>query len=155
MSLPLKIFSRAILLCLAVFSATSSAEEMLMVRSKQGFPETMNVLQNSIIEHMYTLSRVQRIDVGLTTAGYKTDKYRVVFFGKHDELKRITEKYPQMLAYLPLKISIFSEGEHTLLVALNPRKYADIVKDREMEIILRRWENDIRSIFRDIRKAED
>ena len=130
------------------------AEDIIMVRSKQPFPETMTVLQNAIIDHHYTLSRVQRVDIGLTKAGFKTDKYRVLFFGKHEEFSLITEKYPDMLAYLPLKISIFAEGDNTLVVALNPMKYSSIVKDKELAKYFHRWESDIRSIFEDIRKAE-
>ena len=42
----------------------------------------MAVLQHAIGTQGYTLSRVQRVDIGLTESGFKTDKYRVVFFGK-------------------------------------------------------------------------
>ena len=69
---------------------------LMMMRSSQPFPETMSELQAIIKSHGYVVSRVQRVDIGLTMMGYKTDKYRVVFFGKYDELQELTNKYPEL-----------------------------------------------------------
>ena len=63
------------------------AEDIVMARSTLPFPEAMLALQESIRAHGYTLSRVQRVDIGLTGMGYKTDKYRIVFAGKPDEIR--------------------------------------------------------------------
>ena len=60
------------------------ATDLIMARSHEKFPEAMLTLQESIAAHGYTVSRVQRIDIGLTGMGYKTDKYRIVFAGKID-----------------------------------------------------------------------
>ena len=132
----------------------ASAEELIMMRSKQTFPEAMLALQESIREHGYTVSRVQRIDVGLTGMGYKTDKYRIVFAGKIDEIRMLTEKSPQLTAYMPPKISIFAENGHTVLVTLNPKLYADIAGDAVDPLIFERWSNDLQSIFHDVSMAE-
>jgi len=67
-------------LCLGTVSV--NAEDLLMVRSAQPFPETMLSLEESIKDHGYIVTRVQRVDVGLKKFGFKTDKYRIVFFGK-------------------------------------------------------------------------
>lgn len=129
------------------------AEEMIMTRSVLPFPEAMLALQESIAAHGYTVSRVQRIDIGLTGMGYKTDKYRVVFAGKIDEIRMLKEQSPQMAPYLPPKVSIFAEGEQTVLATINPRLYADIAGDAVDPVIFDRWENDLRSIFHDVNTA--
>jgi len=134
--------------------AHASEHDVLMIRSSLPFPEAMSNLQNSIIEHQYTLSRVQRVDIGLEKAGYKTDRYRVVFFGKQEELKLITDAYPQMGAYLPLKFAIFAEEDETMLVALNPLHFQQIVDTPEYNVLFKRWASDIKSIMRDVRVAE-
>lgn len=126
------------------------AEDLLMHRSKQTFPEAMLALQGSIGEHGYTVSRVQRVDIGLTKSGYKTDKYRIVFFGKLSEVNAIKFAEPELIPYLPLKIAIFAEGQETMLVAANPVQYASFVRNKNIADILRRWENDLRSIFNDV-----
>ena len=139
-----------LLLCI---SLPASAEEIVIARSVLAFPEAMLALQESIRAHGYTVSRVQRIDIGLTGMGYKTDKYRIVFAGKIDEIRELTKKAPQLTAYLPPKISIFAEGDQTVLVTINPRLYADIAGDGIDPIIFAHWESDLRSIFRDVSMA--
>ncbi len=146
-------FVSIVLLCIAG-SSFASEQDVLMVRSTMPFPEAMSSLQNSIIEHKYTLSRVQRIDVGLEKAGFKTSRYRIVFFGKHDEMKLLTDSAPQIAAFLPLKLVIFSEGDETMIVALNPLHYDSATNKPEHTLLLKRWHNDIKSIMEDVRKEE-
>lgn len=129
------------------------AEDMIMTRSVLAFPEAMLALQESITDHGYTVSRVQRIDVGLTGMGYKTDKYRIVFAGKIDEIRELTSKAPQLTPYLPPKISIFAEGNQTILVTINPKEYAAIAGDAVDPVFFDRWESDLRSIFYDVNTA--
>jgi uncharacterized protein (DUF302 family) len=129
------------------------AEEIIMTRSTLPFPEAMLALQESIREHGYTVSRVQRIDIGLTGMGYKTDKYRIVFAGKIDEIREMARRSPQLAAYLPPKISIFAENGHTVLVTLNPEIYAEIAGDTIDPVIFDRWSSDLRSIFHDVNTA--
>ena len=129
------------------------AEDMIMTRSVLAFPEAMLALQASITAHGYTVSRVQRIDIGLTGMGYKTDKYRVVFAGKIDEIRELIDKAPQLTPYLPPKISIFAEGDQTILVTINPKEYAAIAGDAVDPVFFDRWESDLRSIFYDVNAA--
>lgn len=129
------------------------AEDIIMTRSVLPFPEAMLALQDSITAHGYTVSRVQRVDVGLTGKGYKTDKYRVVFAGKIDEIRMLAAHAPQLIPYLPPKISIFAEGEQTILVTLNPEVYADIAGKDVDPVLFKRWESDLRSIFHDVNSA--
>ncbi|NOR43324.1 MAG: DUF302 domain-containing protein [Gammaproteobacteria bacterium] len=125
-----------------------------MVRTQQSFPEAMLALQTSVREHGYAVTRVQRIDIGLTGMGYKTDKYRIVFVGKPKEIQYLINKYPVLAAYMPPKISIFAEHDETVLVTANPKIYADMIDDDRDKILFKRWESDIYSVFDDIRNAE-
>jgi uncharacterized protein (DUF302 family) len=129
------------------------AEDIIMTRSVLAFPEAMLVLQNSITAHGYSVSRVQRVDVGLTGKGYQTDKYRIVFAGKIDEIRMLTERAPQLIPYLPPKISIFAEGDQTVLVTINPELYAEIAGNAVDPVLFKRWESDLRSILHDVNSA--
>ncbi len=142
-------------LLLGLFALPVNASDLLMVRSQQDFPETMLTLQTSIKDHGYKITRVQRIDIGLNGMGYKTDKYRVVFVGKTDEIQYLVNKYPVLAAYLPPQISIFAEGGDTVLITANPVIYADMVDDEADKILFRRWESDVYSVFDDIRNSEE
>lgn len=131
------------------------ADNLMMLRSSQPFPETMSNLQQVIKQHGYVVSRVQRVDIGLTKMGYKTDKYRVVFFGRHKELQKLSDDYPELTAYLPLKIAIFSEGTETLLVTSDPIKFTEMFPDKTLKEHFSRWSTDMVAIFNDIRKRDD
>lgn len=141
-------------LLLCALSAAASAEDMLMVRSRAAFEESMLMLQQAISEQGYVLSRVQRVDIGLSEFGYKTDKYRVVFFGKPDEIRDLSARYPELIPYLPLQIAIFAEADETLLVAVNPLQLSEAYANPELDKRFARWGQDIQVILEKVRKAE-
>jgi len=143
-----------VLACLS-FVLPAAAADLLMVRTQQNFPEAMLTLQTSVREHGYEVTRVQRIDVGLTGMGYKTDKYRVVFVGKSKEIQYLVNKYPVLAAYMPPQISIFAEHGETVLVTANPMIYAEMIDDEADKVLFRRWESDVYSLFDEIRNADD
>ena len=140
-------------LLLALAATAASAQPLLMARSTQSFPEAMLTLQSSLGDHGYTISRVQRVDIGLTKSGFKTDKYRVVFFGKPKEVHMLVKKFPQLIPYLPLKITIFAEDNDTIVIAADPKMYAEMVKDPQVDHLFMRWRNDLLSIMRDMRET--
>jgi uncharacterized protein (DUF302 family) len=138
------------MLCL-LFSLPGQASGLVMIRSLQPFPETMSFLQAAIRKHGYTVSRVQRVDVGLSQAGFKTDKYRVVFYGRLDEIRDLTRRYPELASVLPLKISIFAEGDNTLLVATEPDSLPAFLEHADLAEMLQRWSHDLHAIMEDVR----
>lgn len=149
----MKSFLKIVLLLCVFISANVAASDLIMARSRLSFSEAMTNLQVSLREHGYTVAHVQRIDIGLTGMGYETDKYRVVFVGKADEIKYLINKYPQMIPYLPPKVSVFAEEGDTLLVTANPVAFSPMV-DEQDRVIFERWENDVYSVFDDFRNAE-
>jgi uncharacterized protein (DUF302 family) len=135
-----------ILSLMLLLPTAQAAERLMMARTAQNFPEAMLRLQQTLKDHGYTVSRVQRVDIGLTTFGYQTDKYRVVFFGKPEEIRRMTHEYPQLIPYLPLKIAIFAEQEETLLVASSPKQLLE-TDQPELNRVLETWTADLLEIL--------
>ena len=125
-----------------------------MVRSEVAFPEAMSLLQETINEHGYQVSRVQRVDIGLTASGYQTDKYRVVFFGRGDEVRSLSEKHPTLIPWLPLKIAIFAEENETIVLAASFAHLRDSYPSAEMQRYFDRWEADIQMILEYVRVSE-
>lgn len=142
-------------LILLSFSALLQAEDMLMMRSSQPFPETMSELQEIIKKHGYVVSRVQRVDIGLTMMGYQTDKYRLVFFGKHQEIEKLSDQFPTLIAYLPLKIAIFSEDKQTLLVTVDPVQFGKMFPEKALQPHFQQWSKDVHAIFQDLHKLNE
>lgn len=127
------------------------AEDLLMARVPMTFPEAMLKLQNTLKKYNHTLSRVQRVDIGLTSKGYKTDKYRIVFYGQADVIRQLADEYPQVIPYLPHKIAIFAEEEETMLVAVNPEMLF-VTEDPKLQAIMKKWHEDLQVIFKDMRE---
>jgi uncharacterized protein (DUF302 family) len=135
----------AALLSLTAFA--TPADELIMMRSPHPFAETMDTLQQAIAEHGYKIQRVQRVDAGLASSGFTTAEYRIVFFGKPGEFEMLAKSHPPLLAYLPLKITIFAEGDSTVLVTNNPALLGTFFKDDALRTTFQHWETDVRSIL--------
>ncbi len=141
------------LLALSLASPLAQADHLQMVRIENPFPETMSQLQTAIQDAGYQISRVQRVDVGLTKSGYKTAQYRVVFYGRYEEVRRLSTRYPNLIPYLPLKFVIFAEGNDTLILANNPTNLSDFYKDARLKKQFVEWERDIRTIMQQVQRA--
>ena len=142
-----------LLMLLSLSSQAVVTGEMIMVRSSEAFPETMSTLQQAISDRGYSLSRVQRVDVGLTAKGYATDKYRVVFFGKGEQVKQLAADYPQLIPYLPLKIAIYAEGDNTILISANPASFNDMFDVPQLKPVFNQWQRDIIDILNSMQSA--
>lgn len=138
------------LLLLASFGQ-ARADGLFMIRSDLPFPETMSLLQDAITNQGYTLSRIQRVDIGLTDSGFVTDMYRLVFFARPEELRDLSARYPQLIPYLPWPITVFAEEDETLLVMANPAELHALASNQELQELFRRWEKDFRAILEEVR----
>ena len=123
-----------VLICSLLTSLQASAGGLLMARSAEQAEVSMSVLQDALKSYGYTIAHVQKCDGGMEEFDYKTDYYRVVFFGKIDEVRPIIDKHPEMAAYLPLKITVFAENQESVLVALDPLQLTTFFNDAELSI---------------------
>jgi len=148
--------TRSFIICLLLLQGMPARadHQLLMMRSAQPFPETMAMLQAAISKQGYTVSRVQHVDVGLTTMGFKTDLYRVVFFAKTGELHQLAEQHPELVPYLPLQIAIFAEADETILVASNPLNLTTFYPDAGLGKIFKHWHDDLSNIFLAVQNAD-
>lgn len=138
------------LLVLLGLGASAAADELLMARITRPFPEAMNNLQETIRAKGYVVSRVQRVDVGLTTSGFQTAEYRIVFFGKQAEIRELSASYPELIPYLPLAIVVFAEGDDTLILTTDPLKLGEFFNKPELLSRFRIWEKDVHAIFDEV-----
>lgn len=143
-----------LMLLLVILSGMSvRADDMLMGRIPMKAEIVLEYVRTSVEEHGYKIAHLQLCDGGMTDFGYKTDFYRVVFFGKVEEVRMISADYPELVSYLPLKIAVIAEKNETLLTVLNPEALKPYFDDERIQIQLGRWRNDLVSIFDDVRRA--
>lgn len=141
------------LLVVLSLNHAAAAEELLMARITRPFPEAMNNLQETIRAKGYVVSRVQRVDVGLTASGFKTAEYRILFFGKQSEIRELSAAYPELIPYLPLTIVVFAEGDDTLVLTTDPLKLGEFFKKPELLKRFGVWEKDVLAIFDEVSRS--
>ena len=132
--------------------APAAADGLIMVRMDKPFPEAMALLQSAISSRGYTVTRLQQVNENLERREFKSDMYRVVYFGKLEEVKQITAKQPEMIPFLPLNITIFAEGEQTILVSSHPQTMRRFFPDPGLTPVFDRWEKDIVAIMDELRE---
>ena len=142
----------AMVLALTCLSAPAAADGLIMVRTDKSFPEAMTSLQSAISSRGYTITRLQQVNENLQRRDYKSDMYRVVYFGKYEEVKQLTAAHPELIAFLPLSITIFAEGEQSIMVASHPQTIAAFYPDAALKPVFERWENDIEAIMDEVRE---
>ena len=145
---------RVCLLILLLFPVSFSlkASSLLMVRSEQPFDDALENLQTVIRDHGYTISSVQNIAAGMIQTAYSSGKYRTVLFGVPEEIKRLSETYPEMIPYLPLQIVVFDERGESLIASTNPEFLKKLFPNPELFDIYTRWSKDLQSILQETRK---
>lgn len=133
-----------------VLPQSAHADELMMVRMQKPFNDAMVILQDIIRAQGYQVMRVQRVDVGLQSRGFATAEYRVVFFGKPAEVQQLGQQYPDLLPYLPLKITMIAEGDSTLAITNSPQLLGEFYKAAGLQPVFKRWEKDVRGILDDL-----
>lgn len=133
-------------------AGTVNAETILMARSHEKYSVVIDKTKKTLEGHGYTVSHEQRCDGGLKKFGYNTDTYRVLFFGKPEEVRYLSKTYPALIPYLPLKLAVYAEGDDILVASFNPEAYSLFFPQKELKIQFSRWKSDLDSIFKEIRR---
>jgi uncharacterized protein (DUF302 family) len=142
-----------LLLGLLLSPLAQAAHTTLMARSKLPFEQVLEHAQEVVAQYGYTVAHIQKCDGGLAEFGYHTDKYQLIFFGKLEEVRRVSHNHPEMIPFLPLKLAVFAERNETVLVALDPLELGRYINDAHLQTQLARWNSDIRAMLEELRNA--
>ncbi len=143
------------ILLAALLASQAAAEEILMARVQMYAPDAMAELQTGLRRRGYVVAHEQKCDGGMIQFGFETDYYRVAFFGKLDEVRALSDDFPELTPYLPLKVAVVAEGDESLLIALDPRGLAQYFPGSGLEGQFERWRDDMLSVVEDVRQAAD
>ena len=139
---------------LALLCMPAAADDLLMARANRMFPEAMTLLQSAISSRGYTVTRLQQVNENLQRREFQSDMYRVVYFGKLEEVRRATARNPNLIPFLPLNITIFAEGDQSILVASHPQMLQEFFPDPELKALFERWEKDMVEIMDEVREEK-
>lgn len=111
------------------------------------FPEAMVLLQEAIVKQGYTVSRVQHVDKGLRQRGYETGLYRVVFFGQPQQMNQVRKQFPELMPYLPLKITLYEGEGHVSASSMQPATLSHFFENAKIQQLLEEWQQDLTMIM--------
>lgn len=141
------------LLVLSMFlSAPLHAGNLLMARTELPLAEVEKVLKEAIQDQGYSALGSHRVDVSLVSVGLMGKDYLAVTLEKESDSDLIT-RYPELAAYLPLRIVTIAENESTVLVTLNPLYLNNFFKQEELYGVFWQWSKDLSRILEVMREA--
>jgi uncharacterized protein (DUF302 family) len=111
----------------------------------------LEAAKQTIAEYGYTVAHVQKCDGGMAEFGYHSDKYQLLFFGKLDEVRRLSHEYPELIPFLPIKMAVFAEHDETVIVVLDPLELGRYITDAKLQVQLARWRSDLRAMLQELR----
>ena len=118
----------------------------LLKKINANFNQTWYSLYNQVKKSGYQTTYLQRCDFALKQRKYESNKYRILFFGKYENMEYLSKKYPKIVPFLPLKVVVIEEKNQTLLLANMPNILLEIVRGGDVHII-NKWQKDMEDIF--------
>lgn len=119
----------------------------LAARTRLDFHQTMEVIQQGLAMQGYEVVHVQRCDGALERLDYKSDFYRVILFGKLEQVRQITHEFPALASLFPLRITVFAAGTETIVSAINPLDILEITENDTLEPVFKQWHQDLLKLF--------
>ncbi|MBL7002496.1 MAG: DUF302 domain-containing protein [Gammaproteobacteria bacterium] len=148
-------FIKTLIFALIFFSssvqAQGVADNLITLRINHSFDEAMIAVKSTLNDYGYKIAHIQKCDGGLTDMGYKTKNYKLIFFGKLDEIRTLSKTYPAIIPFVPLKLAVIQEEGSVILVALNPMSLSDFFSEKKLHTQFKLWEKDLKALFKEMK----
>ncbi|QTR50237.1 hypothetical protein [Candidatus Thiothrix anitrata] len=132
-------------------SPIQAQDKLLSVRTSQQFDVALEQVQQVLTRHGFQVAHIQKCDSGLEGMGYKTDDYKIVFFGRLEEVRALSKQYPDLVPLFPFKLAVYTDGDDTVLSVLNPEAVAPLMAtDPVLQQQLSTWGKDFRAVLTDM-----
>lgn len=118
------------------------------VSKRAGYNQALNDMTEAIEFHNYTLIKIQPVDEGLRSRGYRSLNYKVLFFGSQKQVNSILAKNPQASVLLPMRIILYKKGNKVIASTPNMRMWKSVF-GKNMQPMLERWDKNVRAIMTD------
>lgn len=140
-----------VLLAVLLAVPAQANDKLLTARSPQAFDLALEQVQTVLKKHNFTVAHIQKCDGGLKDMGYTTDNYKIVFFGRLEEVRELSKTHPELVSLFPFKLAVYADGKDTRFSVLNPAELAPLLDtDKGLAEQLVAWERDFRAVLNDM-----
>ncbi|CAA6804575.1 MAG: Unknown protein [uncultured Thiotrichaceae bacterium] len=139
--------------CLIIGPATAHAgqDDLLSARTTKPFDETLSMAGEALEKHGFTVAHVQKCDGGLHAMGYETGHYRVIFFGRLEEVRELSKTHPQLIPLFPFKLAVYADNNDTVISVINPAGLGNMLQaDPVLKEKLRQWKQEFKDVLNEI-----
>ncbi len=137
-----------VLAWLLLTAGVTADDKLLTVRSTLEFDAALEQVQEVLKKHNFTVAHIQKCDGGLHDMGYETDNYKIVFFGRLEEVRELGKAHPELIPLFPFKLAVYAEGKDTLMSVVNPTELAPLLNaDADLQARLVGWEKEFRAVL--------
>ena len=122
--------------------------------SKQAkFPEVVDAITQAALNQDYQLVKVQEVDRALVKRGFDDPGVRILFIGNPVQVRRAIELDVQLLALLPLRLTLKREGEEIEVSSDDLAPWAAQATNPESRKLVESWQADLRTMLDDFSRG--
>lgn len=122
--------------------------------SKKGiFSEAIDDITQAALNQNYRLVKVQEVDRALVKRGFADPGVRILFIGNPEQTRRALELDVQLLALLPLRLTLKREGDLVEISSDDLAPWAEQAASPESRKLVKSWQADLRMMLDDYSRA--
>jgi uncharacterized protein (DUF302 family) len=135
-------------LALALVAASVQAAASPVSSSKTGNMQTaLDDLSLALLDHGYTLVKVQPVDQALVKRGFADPGIRLVFVGKEEQVRQALAEDPALLNLLPLRLTLESDNGRVRISSDDLAMWRENLPSARP--VLQQWEDELSAILSD------
>ncbi len=132
-------------LLMALVLASGHVEAAPVSASKKViFSEAIDDITQAALNQDYRLVKVQEVDLALVKRGFSDPGVRILFIGNPEQMQRALEQDVQLLALLPLRLTLKREGERVEVSSDDLAPWAARAANPESRKLVESWQADLR-----------
>jgi uncharacterized protein (DUF302 family) len=138
----------AFLVASCAWLSPAAAESYFSSAKQADYRVALDDLSLAILDHGYTLVKIQPVDKGLRSQGYELfEDYKLVFFGNKELERTAIAATPELAALLPLKIILYQDKERVVAAAPVLEPWQEVFRSSPASEVIKRFDRDVRAIL--------
>jgi len=138
----------AVGLFLLTLKPACANDELVTKNSVQEFGSALSAVQMALEENGFKVQFVQSIDIGLANAGYRSDKYRIVFFMPEHGVKAVLVKRADLAELFPLKVTVYRDNGKVYMLRAQSASQLDNSVPDEVRASFRTWDRQVNQVIK-------
>jgi len=117
------------------------------------FSEAIDDITQAALNRDYRLVKVQEVDRALVKLGFADPGVRILFIGNPEQMRRALEQDVQLLALLPLRLTLKRDGDLVEISSDDLAPWAEQAANPESRKLVKSWQADLKMMLDDYSRA--